>query len=55
MRKDKIIGVAYDYSAKTPAEAKKKETEVLNFVNFIEEHYLNKIPSPHSLKCKEKR
>ena len=42
--KDKIVGIAYDYSAKNNKERRAKEKEVKSFIKFVEKNYLNKKP-----------
>lgn len=42
--KDKIVGIAYDYSAKNNKERRAKEKEVKSFIKIVEKNYLNKKP-----------
>lgn len=39
--KEKVCGVAYDYTAKTKKEKRQKEKEVKNFIKLVESKYLN--------------
>ncbi len=43
--KEKIVGIAYDNSAKSKKEKRAKEKEVQAFIRMIEKEYLNKGPN----------